>query len=358
MESHDNEMRAVLQYDVGKVRFGRVPVPEVKNDEVLIKVNAAGLCGSDLHRRMSHYPLTPGHEIAGEVCRVGCDVASLAVGDHMVVAPLVPCYRCEYCRRGQYVHCRHYRYVGSSWPGGFAEYCAVPAQNALKIDGRIPWHIAALVEPATVAFHAVERSGMRPGDTVVILGAGTIGLLLTKWSRLLGAGTIITTDTVDERLEAAKGFGASVCVNVREKDVCAQIQSELGADGADVVFEAVGAQVTQRDSLEYVRHLGRVIWVGMPDDELVLPARLVQLSLRKEIMLTTSWGPYSNPFPGREWHVVLSFIETGRLQLDDFPTASAALEGAELVYELAQSGKIWRPKILFRPDLPAEESEV
>lgn len=358
MEPHSNEMRAVLQYDVGKVRFGRVPIPEVKNDEVLIRVSAAGLCGSDLHRRMSRYPLTPGHEISGEVWKVGCDVSSLAVGDHVVVAPLMPCYRCEYCRRGQYVHCRQYRYVGSSWSGGFAEYCVVPAQNALKIDGRTPWHIAALVEPATVAFHAVERSGMRPGDTVVILGAGTIGLLLTKWARLLGAGTIVTTDTVDERLGVAKGFGASICINVRESDARAQIQSELGADGADVVFEAVGAQATQRDSLEYVRHLGRVIWVGMPDDELVLPARLVQLSLRKEIMLTTSWGPYSNPFPGREWQVVLSFIETGRLQLDDFPVAGAALEGAELVYELAQSGKVSKPKILFRPDLSAEESEV
>jgi len=180
-------MKAWNLYAPADLRYEEVPVPKIGPGEVLVKVQAVGVCGSDISRLMEtgtyHFPTICGHEFAGEVVEVAPGVSNCKVGDRVTVIPLLPCGTCDFCRLGQYQLCDHYNYLGSRTDGAYAEYVKVWASNVLHLPPGVPFEAAAMTDPAAVALHAVRRLPLQPGQSVAVLGLGPIGLLAVQWAK-------------------------------------------------------------------------------------------------------------------------------------------------------------------------------
>ncbi len=245
-----------------------IPAPEPGPGEVIVAVKATGVCGSDVHgftgstgRRIP--PMVMGHEFSGVISAVGPGVTGHRVGDRVVVQPIITCGKCVNCLAGMPNICTNRRGLGMmSTNGSNAEAVAVPQQLLYDLPDEVPWEQGALVEPLSVAMHAANMSPIRLMDTVVILGAGTIGLLTLLACRLKGAGAVIVSDLSPHRLEVARRLGADAAVNPAQEDLAAVVRKYAGEAGAPVVIEAVGITATARQSLELVRPGGHVTWIG------------------------------------------------------------------------------------------------
>jgi len=245
-----------------------IPAPEPGPGEVIVAVKATGVCGSDVHgftgstgRRIP--PMVMGHEFSGVISAVGPGVTGHRVGDRVVVQPIITCGKCVNCLAGMPNICTNRRGLGMmSTNGSNAEAVAVPQQLLYDLPDEVPWEQGALVEPLSVAMHAANMSPIRLMDTVVILGAGTIGLLTLLACRLKGAGAVIVSDLSPHRLEVARRLGADAAVNPVQEDLAAVVRKYAGEAGAPVVIEAVGITATARQSLELVRPGGHVTWIG------------------------------------------------------------------------------------------------
>ena len=230
-------MKALNLHAVGDLRYEDVPMPVRQAGEVLLKVHACGICGSDLPRVFTkgtyHFPTIPGHEFAGEI--VEADDPSL-VGRRAAVFPLLPCRKCEACQVGEYAQCSDYDYYGSRRDGAFAEYIAVKEWNLVFFDDSLSYEEAAMCEPAAVALHAIGQASVGIGDTVAVFGAGPIGIMLGLWARTAGAFRVILCDIDPTKVEFARkqGFDA---VNSRETDPVEYIRTQTGGRGADACIE-------------------------------------------------------------------------------------------------------------------------
>ncbi|MCL1897126.1 MAG: alcohol dehydrogenase catalytic domain-containing protein, partial [Clostridiales bacterium] len=213
-------MKALNLYDIGDLRYEEAPMPEPEADEVLLKVLAAGICGSDVPRVFStgtyYFPTIPGHEFAGEIVAAGTDVSRSLIGKRAAVFPLLPCFACDACKGENYASCQNYDYYGSRRDGAFAEYIAVKAWNLVLIPENVPTVWAAMTEPCAVAVHAVGEADVRKNDTVCIFGAGAIGLIIAQLARGMDA-RVILLDIDDEKLAFATHLGFSNTLNI-EKD--------------------------------------------------------------------------------------------------------------------------------------------
>ena len=266
-------MKAAVLHGPGHIRIQQVSIPEIGPDDVLIAVKTVGVCGSDVHYyvtgRIGRYvvrePLILGHECAGEVVRIGQNVRHVVIGDHVAVEPGVPCRRCRSCKSGRYNLCPDVRFLATPpINGAFAEYVASPCDFVYKLPESMTFAEGALIEPLAVGLHAAKRGQVIPGDTVVILGAGTIGLMALQAVKAYGATRIIAVDLEDTRLELAGKLGASATINAERKDVTQEITDLCGCDGVDVVVEAAGATKTIQLTTSLVRRGGRIVWIGLP----------------------------------------------------------------------------------------------
>ena len=311
------KMKAAVLYARGDVRPDVVDIPQISEDEVLIKVKYCGICGSDVPRSMitgaRTYPLILGHEFCGEVVKVGDSVRTVQPGDRVVVAPLIPCGKCPYCMASDYGLCEHYNIIGTGSHGAFAEYVKAPGHHVLPIDDELDFETAAGVEPATIGYHGLKKAGILPGETVVIMGCGPIGQLTLQWAKIFGAATVIAVDIFEEKLELAKALGADRTINAKEGDVATRIR-ELTGGGADVVVETAGSSTTQEQSILSARKKGRVILVGISHSNLPLKEEAVEHLLRGEIHIQGTWNSYTAPFPGAAWKAALHFMTKGDLQ--------------------------------------------
>ncbi|MBC7342127.1 MAG: alcohol dehydrogenase catalytic domain-containing protein [Clostridia bacterium] len=260
-------MRAVRYVAPETIKVEDIPVPSLGPGEALVKVAYTGLCGSDLpiykgiHPRVKP-PLVVGHEIAGTLAEINAEgYNECQVGDLVAVNPLLFCGHCQPCRTGNWHVCKTLGLTGIDADGGFAEYVKVPVHQLVKLNPEIPMDRAALTEPVAVAVHAIRRSKMQLGDAVAVLGAGPIGLLVAFCARLAGASQVLITDVSDFRLGVAKDFGFTP-IDARQ-DAVKQIQDLTGGNGADVVFEVVGAAPTAADMIQAVKITGTVVIVGV-----------------------------------------------------------------------------------------------
>ncbi len=325
------KMRAAVLHSPGKLVVESVCVPEPeKATDVLLKVAAVGVCGSDLERVMVtgtySMPLIPGHEFCGVVERAGEGASEFCEGDRVVVAPILPCMRCENCAKGDYGLCLDYNYLGSRTNGGMAEYVVAPAANLIKLPQSIGSIAAAAIEPAAVTLHGVMRTGIEAGDSVVVLGCGTIGLYAVQFARILGATNIIAVDIDSKKFELAQKFGASACIDPAKTDVAAEVAALTGGTMADVVMETAGSSVTQEQSVRLARKKGRVLFLGTAHKNVVFPPQTFEHIVRGELSMTGSWNSYSAPFPGREWHAVIAYAQSGLLDLTSGITQIITLE--------------------------------
>ncbi len=278
-------MKAAVLYGEGDMRLvDNYPVPQPEPGEVLIRVRACAICGTDPKILAHGWPNHPlygapgqsggfvfGHEYSGEVAALGAGVTEFAVGDRVAVEPHKGCGVCANCRDGLYTTCLNYgnqakghRHYGFSSNGGYAEYVCNHVNSVYKIPGAMPLDEATLITTAATSLYGIRRiGGIRCGETVVVSGPGSIGLMAVVMARLLGAGTIVLTGTRAERLDVGLRLGADVAVNVREENAIKRILALTGGVGADAVVECAGTPQAAVDAVEFAKKNGRVALVGI-----------------------------------------------------------------------------------------------
>ncbi|MBK8027132.1 MAG: galactitol-1-phosphate 5-dehydrogenase [Chloroflexi bacterium] len=344
-------MKAAVLQNKQVMTYGDEPDPSVEAGQVLLKVHAASICGSDISRfakghRM--YPLILGHEVAGEIVSVGEGVSGDLVGKHAAVIPLVPCFTCPQCQRGLYSACRSYSFIGSRQAGGFADYVAIPARNALILPNDMKAEEAALIEPSTVARHILDLGDFQAGQTAIVLGAGSIGLMVVQWLRILGAKTIIATDTVEANLEIARKVGAHVALNPKTTDVVATVR-ELTGDGVDLAVEAAGSPQALAQTIPATRPRGTIVLGGNQPLDASLPMQFVEDLMRKELTLRGCFMSYSAPFPGHEWTDTVAAIENGSLDLQTMISHREPLADVVGIFERITRHELAHQKIILLP---------
>ncbi|GIP62314.1 butanediol dehydrogenase [Virgibacillus pantothenticus] len=349
-------MKAAVWYAKKDIRVENVDEPVVEAGEVKIKVEWAGICGSDLHEYVAGpitipteapHPLTKGtapvimgHEFAGEVVEVGKNVTQVALGDRVTVEPMITCGKCKACRQGRYNLCEVIAAFGMSGVGGgFSEYTVVSEDMVHKIPEHMSYELAALVEPTAVAMHAVKLSNLKVGDTVAVFGAGPIGLLTVQASFLAGAKKVFAIELSEERRKVATKLGA-VAISPAESDVAEEIMKQTAGDGADISFEATGVPVVLEQAVNSTKMGGEIVIESLWESKPELDANSLVF---KELNLIGSIG-YRNIFP-----TVIDLIADGKLEVSDLVTKKIALdniveEGFEsLLQEKSQV------KILIKP---------
>ncbi|WP_339223676.1 2,3-butanediol dehydrogenase [Paenibacillus sp. FSL W7-1332] len=290
-------MRAAKIYGTKDIRVEETAIPPLEAGKILLKVDYAGICGSDMHEYVAGtFPIRTqpvlGHEFSGTVVEVGEGVTTVEPGDQVAVEPLIACGHCSNCRRGMVNLCSNSGGYGYSISGGFADYAVVKEENAFKLPAEMDVKLGALVEPTAVAVHAVRQSTLRLGDTAAIFGAGPIGLLLLQAVKAAGASEIIVVEVSDDRREKALELGATHVLNPVEVDAVARIK-ELTDGGVDVAFDAAGVQATFLSGVSAVRRGGEFKVVSLWEQPVTFSPNSF---VKTEAKITGSYA-YANLFP-------------------------------------------------------------
>ena len=345
-------MKAALRQGPDRVECVELPRPEPGENEVLIRVEAVGICGSDLNRVSSPEErwdrIVLGHELAGVIEELGPGVHGPQPGDRVVAAPLVPNHDSDWSLRGLHSLGDDYSFIGSRRHGGMAEYVTVPTRNLVSVPDSLDIETAALLEPVTVCLHPILRLGNLLGESVLIIGAGAIGLLACRIFRAMGARTVIVSDVVPEKLSAARHLGADRTVDVSRESLPEAVR-DLPGGGPAVVFESSGANPAKRDAVAAARPRGTVLLVGTTPQDVSFPAELWERVTRKELELVGSWMNYSAPFPGREWTTGLWMMESGHIRPEGIVTHRFPLERVGEAYRMMLSGTEAFTKVMVRP---------
>ena len=323
-------MKAARLHTIGDLRCDEVEIPVPHGEELLVRVGACGICGSDLPRVFEHgssngkYPLAIGHEFAGEVVQVGEQADPALVGVRAAIFPLIPCRKCDPCVTGNYAMCEDYDYLGSRRDGGFAEYCLIPSAWHLIPSEKASMEELSMTEPACVAQHAVRRANVQAGQTVVIFGAGPIGILAARWVQIFGAEPILV-DISPEKVAFAREKGFRV-VNSREENVVDAVKKWNGGCLADAAIEGTGAGVVLSSCIECIRAKGTIALLGNPAGETKIPQKLHSMMLRKEVDVHGVWNSSRAPYPVNEWKFTVRMMDEGILKTADLITDRLSLE--------------------------------
>lgn len=260
-------MKAVYLTEPRKLEIREVPVPELKNDtDVLVKVHTVGVCGSDLTAWKGNHPdvkmpSIPGHEIAGEVVAAGKAVTKVKVGDRVIREPIEYCGTCYACRHGRPNVCRNLKVWGFALPGGHREYYVSNEDQVFSFDASIPWDVAAMVEPYTIAAEVNDRAEVMEGDYVLIYGLGPAGLSIADWAKAKGA-VVIASDMVPKRLQMAENFGIDYVFDGSKTNVAAEVMKITHGEGVNVLIDAAGAPGIMDNAVDLISPMGRIVPVA------------------------------------------------------------------------------------------------
>lgn len=341
-------VRAPMEFEVEEV-----PVPSVPDSGFLISVNACGLCGSDLrtlrsgHRKVT-FPWTIGHEVSGTIVEVGSGYqGKWKPGDLIAIGPMAFCGTCDFCLNGEYELCENYREIAQAWPGGFAEYMAVPkacvelGTMELVPEGLDP-AFAAIAEPISSCINAQEKGRVGLGDTVVIIGTGPIGCIHTSLARAKGADKIFVVDIVDDRLKLAEAFEPDALINAAKVDLVQEVRRQTNGKGADVIVTATPAPVAQVQAVEMARKGGRILlFGGLPKDNSKpgVDMNIVHYNAL-HLIGTTIFAP-------RHYRLALKLVASGRIPVDKLVTHRFSLSEFKQGATMALEGKVL--KAVFSP---------
>ena len=344
-------MKSLLLEEYGKFAIADVPRPEPGDREVLVCVAACGICGSDVHgydgssgRRIP--PLVMGHEAAGVIVAVGPGVTAYKQGDRVTFDSTVYCGQCVYCRRGEVNLCDRREVIGVSCgeyrrDGAFAEYIAVPERILYRLPSKMSFPEAAMLEATSVALHAVRVSGVKQGDTALVVGAGMIGLLTMQALRAAGVGRVMIADIDETRLTLGELLGADEALRGTGEDIAKAVLARTGGVGADVVFDAVGRAKTVAESIDSVRKGGTVTLIGNIAPEVTLPLQKV---VSRQIRLqgtAASAGEYPE---------AMELISSGRIHVRPLITAVVPLEDGPSWFERLHAQEPNLMKVVLVPD--------
>ena len=287
-------MKTAVMTEIGKIEIQQRPIPQPKDDEVLVKIEYVGVCGSDLHYYESGAigdfvvkpPFVLGHESGGTVVEVGKNVTHLKVGDRVALEPGKTCGHCEFCKSGRYNLCPDVVFFATPPVDGvFQEYVAHEAGLCFPLPENVSTLEGALIEPLAVGFHAANQAGAQPGRTAVVIGSGCIGLVSMLALRARGVQTVIVTDVMDARLAKAKELGATAVLNDTREEPAAAVKRLTGGMGADIVIETAGAPATGRQAVELAKKGGTIVFVAYTKSgDVTLP---MSLALDKELTFKT-----------------------------------------------------------------------
>jgi L-iditol 2-dehydrogenase len=324
-------VKALVLERNGELAIRNVPDPEAQNDWVLVAVDAAGICGSDIPRAYDngayHYPLIMGHEFTGTIKDRGVD-CKLRVGSRVAVIPLLPCGECEACRSLSYAQCSDYDYLGSRRDGAFAELVRVPAANLVPVPEHVTQAAGAMTEPCAVALHGVRKLAIQPGASAVVYGAGPIGNLAAQWLRVRGCASVTLVDVDDRKLEIARSMGFSV-LNSRLEDPVERYVATNGGQGADFAVEACGLPSTFQQTLATAGRGAGVVFLGNISGTFSLEEKEFSAILRKELRIFGTWNSSFEPRGKDDWSVSLQAMGreidvesliSHRVSLDDAPS--------------------------------------
>ncbi len=318
-------MKAVRLVEIGKpLQMQDVPLPTVGDTDVLVRVRAAGICHSDVHYRAGTSPVgllpqTLGHEIAGVVEEVGARVTDVAVGDRVCLHYLLTCGDCPYCRTGNEQFCVHGKMLGKHCDGGYAEYIAVPARNAVHLADEVSFEQgAALMCSSSTSFHALRKGRLQAGETVAVFGAGGLGMSAIQLARAFGALKVYAVDINGAKLELAKALGA-IPVNARLGDPVAEIRRSTGGRGVDVALELIGLKITMEQAVRSLAILGRAVMVGLADRPMEIDVYRELLGKEAEVIGSSDHLLWELP-------LLVEFVRQGLLDLSRVVTRTVPLE--------------------------------
>jgi L-iditol 2-dehydrogenase len=345
-------MKALELVAYEKFEFKEVDIPEIEPNEVLIRVAACGICGSDVHgmdgssgRRIP--PIIMGHEAAGTITKLGenVDASKWSVGDRVTFDSMISCGTCWHCTRGEINLCESRMVLGVSCGdyrrhGAFAEYVTVPQHILYALPEGITFEQAAMVEPVSVAVHAVERTPIHLNDTVVVIGAGMIGLLCLQAAKAAGCGKTFIVDLDESRLAAAKDLGADFCLNPSKIDVVEAVKAETSGRGADISLEAVGITAATKTAISVLRKGGSCTLVGNIAKTIDFPLQEV---VTRELSLIGTCGSSG------EYPACLDLMASGKIRVDSLISQSRPLqEGADWFTRL-HKGEAGLTKVILKP---------
>jgi len=335
--------RAAVLYGPNDVRVENINIADLRSGWILLKVRAAGICGSDLHfykekvsipvvSELGEGRYVPGHELSGEVYQIGPDVKGIDKGDRVGVEPTINCGVCEWCHTGWYNLCSNSRLIGFYLNGGMAEYCAVPADKCFKLPENVSFEEAAILDCISVAEHAVKLAQVSNEDTVAVFGAGTIGLLAVKAALLAGAREVHAIGTHDFQLKVAKDFGATSTINARTQKPVDRINELTGGNGVDKVIEAVGgASSAVSDGLSMLRRRGTLVTTGI----FTKPITIEPFGfLTKELVMRSAWG-YEHWTHVKEFALSLDLLARGKVDAKRLVTHRYPLNEAPAAFDAA-----------------------
>ncbi len=346
-------MKAAVLHAIGDVRVEDIPLPKARPNEVLVRIGSCGVCGSDVPRIFTKgtysFPTVCGHEFAGTVDSVGAGVTDLPIGTAVTVFPLLWCGRCSECERGEYARCDDYGYLGSRSNGGFSEYVVAPRRNCLILPAGVSIEEGAMTEPAAVALHAMRRGQLQPGETVAVFGAGPIGLLVAQWARALGAARVLIADLAQPSLELARSLGFET-IDSKACSVIREIEMRTAGRGVDVAVEAAGVPATFTAAVWCAAPGGRVVMLGNPSDDVLLPAKLISQIMRRELRLVGTWNSsFSASGLPDDWRTVLAAVAAGTLQLKPLITHRFPLADIHRGLEIMRDRRQFVAKVLINP---------
>ncbi len=320
-----------------KIEIVDIPIPELRESEVLIKVMACGICGTDIHifrgEYLGDYPVVPGHEISGVIQEIGKKVKKFKREERVAVEPNIACENCCNCLNNRQNFCANWRAIGVTRPGGMAQYVVVPEQNVFNI-GNIPFELGAFVEPLSCVIHGIERAGISLADKIAILGAGPIGMLLLKTAKLQGALEITLVDKNDKRLHLAKNAGA---------DFIYGSLKDLRQDYFDVVIDATGVISVMRETINYVRPGGRVLLFGVPPSGKNMEIEPF-IIFRKGLTILSSFTSLKNSYQA------VGLLESGKIDVADLVSHKLQLNDLKSGMEMIERGTNNVMKVMILPN--------
>ncbi|GGH11599.1 galactitol-1-phosphate 5-dehydrogenase [Silvibacterium dinghuense] len=344
-------MKALMLSEYGNLQIMDISVPTCASDEVLIRVAACGICGSDVHgyqgasgRRIP--PIVMGHEAAGIIERVGAEVKDYKPGDRVTFDSTVYCGKCEFCQRGEVNLCDHRQVLGVSCgdyrrDGAFAELVAVPARILYRLPDQFPFEEAAMLEAVSVALHGVRVTQMKGDESVLVIGAGMIGLLTAQAARSAGCNAVMIADVDAARLKIAKEVGIPDTLHLGGKELIHEVLRRTGGRGVDIVLEAVGRAETVVAAIECVRKGGTVTLIGNIEPEVPLPLQRV---VTREVRLQGSCASAG------EYEEAIRLMSHGAITVKPLISATSSLEQASDWFRRLHNRETGLLKVVVTPN--------
>ena len=336
-------MKVLSLTELGKFELQQRNIPTPAAGEALVRVGAAGICGSDLPRAYVngpyHFPTVLGHEFAGKIVETGVGVDTLLVGRKAAIFPLLPCFKCQFCQERHFAKCINYSYFGSRQDGGFSEYISVPEFNLVMLEDDADLRHAAMLEPAAVGLHVMRQAHLDLNDNVVIYGTGPIGIMVARWAQIYGANKVMMVDVDPKKIAFCRSLGFELVCDATQQDPVEWVLNQTDGYGAHVCVEGSGSSSGLVNALTSCGVYGRVILLGNPHGDMNIPRVMYDKFMRKEASITGVFNSVYKRRPHDEWVDAAAAIHSGKLKVSDLITHEVGIDDLSSLFSLIKENK-------------------